>query len=113
MFHTHLLQGVINGGHEAGHLLNSEIRQLLHQRCEGSGSWSIMVQIYANFDGLAKKLHSLNIIRSPGEFHAFAKAFNLSQGLFNLIDVGSGKERADHKIKGSCFDCGKLHLRLI
>jgi len=90
----------VNGGLEAGHLLNTEIKQLLHQRCEGSGSWSIMVQIFANFDGLAKKLYSLNMIKSPGEFHAFAKAFNLSQGLFNLIDVGSGKERADHKIKG-------------
>jgi hypothetical protein len=59
-----------------------------------------MVQIYANFDGLARHLHSIGILASPGQLNAFAKSFNLSQPLFNFIDVGSGKERADYKIRG-------------
>ena len=28
------------------------------------------------------------------------RAFSLNQPLFSFVDVGSGKERADHKIKG-------------
>lgn len=61
-----------------------------------------MVQIYANFDGLSKKLAQVGILKSPQEFHEFIRAFNLNQALFQFIDVGFGKERADHKIKGKC-----------
>ena len=31
------------------------------------------------------------------------RAFSLNQPLFSFVDVGSGKERADHKIKGELF----------
>jgi hypothetical protein len=30
----------------------------------------------------------------------FARAFSLNKSLFSFIDVGSGKERADHKVRG-------------
>lgn len=101
IFQDQLLRGVIHGGSEAGHLLHSEIKRHIQERHEGSGHWAIMVQIYANFEGLARKLVSIGMLRTTGEFDAFAKSFNLSQPLFNLVDVGSGKERADHKIKGN------------
>lgn len=60
-----------------------------------------MVQVYANFEGLARKLCSVGIIKLPLDLHAFARSFSLNQPLFSFIDVGSGKERADHKIKGT------------
>jgi hypothetical protein len=100
IFHEHLLRAVTSGGAEAGALLAQEIRSHVQHRHEGSGNWSIMVQIYTNFDGLARKLASIGILRTPGEFTTFARAFNLSQPLFSLVDVGSGKERADYKIRG-------------
>lgn len=59
-----------------------------------------MVQIYCNFDGLSRKLAQVGILKSPGELYQFARAFSLSQPLFSFVDVGSGKERADHKVKG-------------
>ena len=59
-----------------------------------------MVQIYANFEGLGRKLSSVGIIKTPQDLHAFARSFSLNQPLFSFVDVGSGKERADHKIKG-------------
>ena len=31
----------------------------------------------------------------------FARAFSLNKSLFSFIDVGSGKERADHKVRGN------------
>lgn len=102
IFQDALLRAVINGGTEAGHLLYNEIKQHVQQLYEGSGAWSVMVQIYANFDGLARHLHTIGILSSPGQLNAFAKSFNLSQPLFNFIDVGSGKERADYKIRGEC-----------
>ena len=59
-----------------------------------------MVQIYLSLDKLAIKLASVGLLRSPQEFRAFAQSFNVNQPLFSIIDVGHGKERADHKIKG-------------
>lgn len=34
------------------------------------------------------------------QFEAFVAGFNSASPLFSLVDVGSGKERADEKIKG-------------
>jgi hypothetical protein len=65
-----------------------------------SGNWPIMVQIYLSLEKLAQKLASVNLLRSPQELRAFAQRFSVNQPLFSIIDVGQGKERADHKIKG-------------
>lgn len=58
------------------------------------------MNIYANFEDLSRKLAHVGIFKSPSELHMFARAFSISQALFNFVDVGRGKERADHKIKG-------------
>ncbi|GME53878.1 c-x8-c-x5-c-x3-h type zinc finger protein [Neofusicoccum parvum] len=100
IFTEALLRAGAEGGSDAAHKLQSEIRNHILDVYEGaSGSWSIMVHIYANLEGLSRKLASVGIIRSPAELQVFARAFSLHQPLFNFIDVGSGKERADHKIK--------------
>lgn len=102
VFTEALLRAGADGGSDAAHKLHSEIRNHILDVYEGSaGSWSIMVHIYANLEGLSRKLASVGIIKSPQELHVFARAFSLHQPLFNFIDVGSGKERADHKIKGT------------
>lgn len=59
-----------------------------------------MVQIYLSLDKLAVKLQQVGLLRHPGEMRTFAQRFSLNQSLFSIIDVGQGKERADHKIKG-------------
>lgn len=58
-----------------------------------------MVQIYANFEGLSRKLNNIGWLKSPQELHTFARAFSCNQPLFSFVDVGMGKERADHKLK--------------
>lgn len=55
-----------------------------------------------NLDGLAKKLHAAGIIPNTTEnptLAAFGRGFGRSQPLFSFVDVGSGKESADHKIR--------------
>jgi hypothetical protein len=51
-------------------------------------------------EGLSHKLRSLGILKTPNEMAPFARAFSLNKSLFSLLDVGSGKERADHKVRG-------------
>lgn len=53
-------------------------------------------------EGLSHKLRAVGVLRNPNEMAPFARAFSLHQPLFNFIDVGSGKERADYKIRGMC-----------
>ena len=59
-----------------------------------------MVQVYLSLDKLAMKLAQVGLVRSPQDMRAFVQHFNVNQPLFSIIDVGQGKERADHKIKG-------------
>ena len=60
----------------------------------------VMVFIFVNFEGVAQVLKSRGVIRNVADFRAFTQSFALNQCLFNFIDVGFGKEKADHKIKG-------------
>ena len=62
-----------------------------------------MVQIYLSLDKLAVKLAQVGLLRNPQELRAFAQHFSVNQPLFSIIDVGQGKERADHKIKGTKY----------
>ncbi|KAJ4316835.1 hypothetical protein N0V94_005248 [Neodidymelliopsis sp. IMI 364377] len=84
-----------------------------------------MVQIYLSLDKLAFKLQQVGLLRHPQELRTFAQRFSVNQPLFSIVDVGQGKERADHKIKemlrafsdnptcrhiifGGCHDAGYL-----
>jgi hypothetical protein len=64
-----------------------------------------MVQIYLSLDKLAFKLQQVGLLRHPQDLRAFAQRFSVNQSLFSIIDVGQGKERADHKIKGTFGTC--------
>ncbi|GIZ39005.1 hypothetical protein CKM354_000239800 [Cercospora kikuchii] len=45
---------------------------------------------------------------SPNELLAFGRSFGLAQPLFSFVDVGGGKERADHKLREHL----RLYLRI-
>ena len=64
-----------------------------------SADWSLVVHIILNMQGLGNKLQSCGIINNQNELAAFGRAFGLAQPLFSFIDVGSGKEHADHKVR--------------
>ena len=59
-----------------------------------------MVQLYLSLDKLAIKLAQVGLAQTPQDLRLFAQRFSVNQPLFSIIDVGQGKERADHKIKG-------------
>ncbi len=60
-----------------------------------------MAQIYLSLDKLAFKLQQVGLLRYSQDLRSFAQRFSVNQPLFSIIDVGQGKERADHKIKGA------------
>jgi hypothetical protein len=92
-----------DGGSEAASRLYHEIRNHVASLYTNSGNWPVMVQVYLSLDKLSEKLHRVGLLRSPVDLRFFAQRFSVNQPLFNIIDVGQGKERADHKIKGACL----------
>ena len=86
----------------AASLLYDEIKHYIATASvfDNSGGYDVVANIYINFVGLSCKLTSCGIIESPEHFRVWINAFSINQPLFNIIDVGDGKERADHKLKG-------------
>ncbi|KAI9828803.1 MAG: hypothetical protein M1832_001908 [Thelocarpon impressellum] len=115
IFQDHLLQNGEQGGKEASGLLASAIRDYVEREVEDLGSdYKIVARIYANTKGLADTCFRAGIVDKPSKVEEFARGFTQSKHLFDFIDVGSGKERADSKVseilKLHLFDC---HCRQI
>ncbi|KAK1765606.1 hypothetical protein QBC33DRAFT_454409 [Phialemonium atrogriseum] len=90
------------GGEEAAQRLLSDIKRHVKDIYPGSNveDWSVIVQVVLNQTGLSKTLFERGIVKNPNvELPAFARAFGRTQALFSFVDVGAGKERADHKIR--------------
>jgi len=82
-------------------MMHTELRNQLKATYPESNvsDWSIVVHIILNLQGLGTKLQACQIISNPNELTSFGRAFGQAQPLFSFIDVGGGKERADHKVR--------------
>jgi hypothetical protein len=60
----------------------------------------IICRIYANVSGLADVLARKGLIEDVAEFENFIRGFTRGKDLFDFVDVGTGKDRADKKIIG-------------
>ena len=59
-----------------------------------------MVRAYANLKGLAQACIQSGKTKHVADLSLFAVGFTKRQALFDFVDVGAGKERADNKIRG-------------
>jgi hypothetical protein len=98
-FDPELIKKRSDGGAKAAHMLFTEIKQHLESLYPGSEP-AVMVHIFANLAGLGGKLFQINAINGVNDVFDFVRGFNTSQPLFNIVDVGHGKEKADHKLRG-------------
>ncbi len=89
------------GGKEAAAALWAATRDYVHQTVPGlSPDYKIVARIYANLKGLGEVCHRAAILENPAMIEQFARGFTGSKQLFDFIDVGVGKDRADDKISG-------------
>jgi hypothetical protein len=56
--------------------------------------------MYANVRGLGDVLARNSIIDDTSVFEDFVRGFTRGKALFDFVDVGAGKDRADEKIIG-------------
>jgi hypothetical protein len=92
--------------------LQEAIRSHLAQQSENMSNLPIIVHVYVSMDKLGQKLASVGLLDRPDKLRGFAQSFSVNQPLFSIIDVGQGKERADHRIKGTRISPGLRHVRL-
>ncbi|KAL8961266.1 MAG: hypothetical protein Q9183_005333, partial [Haloplaca sp. 2 TL-2023] len=90
-------QGAFGGGEAASRLLDNIKRHV--QQYDGAIHWKIIIRIYANLEGLLKKYAYIGFIEQERSLRQFVWGLTQSQPLFDFVDVGQGKERADHKIR--------------
>lgn len=58
----------------------------------------VVVRVYANLKGLADACTKTGLISSPAQLEEFARGFTRGKTLFDFVDVGYGKDRADGKV---------------
>lgn len=101
IFEDHLIKKGEAGGKEAAAALWAATRDYIHQTIPGlSPDYKIVARIYANLKGLGDVCHRAAILETPATIEKFARGFTGSKQLFDFIDVGEGKDRADDKISG-------------
>lgn len=93
-------QGEI-GGKEAAVSLSSSVRDYVGQTIlDLSSDYKIVTRVYANLKGLGDVCHRAGILMKPSIIEEFARGFTGSKHLFDFVDVGMGKDRADEKVSG-------------
>ncbi|QIW95473.1 hypothetical protein AMS68_000991 [Peltaster fructicola] len=100
LFNDNLYAKGRDGGAEAAFQVRTYIREKLRAQFPDMNtySWQLNVSLVLSLQGLAKKLLACNIISRLDQLTDFGHGW-VSQPLFTFTDVGSGKERADHKIR--------------
>lgn len=88
-----------DGGGQAAQQLKTQIRLQLQETYRNTSidNWNILVFFYANMNGLAKCLASRRILNTWTDLQKFASGFGRANSLFSFVDVGYGKDKADHK----------------
>lgn len=90
----------MNGaGAQAAHTLYTEAQQYLKDNHESTGDMELLVMVFFNKQVPAKALVDADLIHRPAELDEFFWSFTSSHSLFQTIDCGPGKERADSKLR--------------
>lgn len=101
-FDEQLLQKGEQGGKEAAGLLWGSVRDYVTRKdSELPSDVRIVTRIYANSKGLGEVCYRAGLVDKPSMVDDFARGFTGSKQLFDYIDVGSGKDRADDKLTGN------------
>ena len=104
IFDDKLLSRGEAGGREAAGLLWNAVTDHVHLEVPDLPSdYKIVTRIYANLKGLGDVCHRSGILENPTLIEDFARGFTGSKQLFDFVDVGMGKDRADDKISGELW----------
>ena len=68
---------------------------------DDSDRLDVVVKAFAHLDGLGSRLVREARVKDTAQVRAFCAGFSSRLPMFDFVDVGFGKERADNKIRGT------------
>lgn len=92
------------GGRRAAAQLSAAVQNYMDAEADIPRGARVVCRIYANVRGLGDVLVRAGSIEDIGQFEDFVRGFTRGKTLFDFIDVGAGKDRADEKIIGEYMD---------
>ncbi|KAK7909141.1 hypothetical protein PG985_015019 [Apiospora marii] len=116
VFDEELLKKGEKGGVESADALLAAVQSYVKETLRLSAEADIVVRAFANLTGLREALQRRGTPCDLSQLRAFVSGFNNRQALFDFVDVGCGKERADSKIRENisffvdCYQCKHLML---
>lgn len=81
-------------------MLKSELQRELRQISPNVAELPFILKLYANVDKLGEAMFKHGMEEASNLLRDFCRGFCQTGGLSEFIDVGDGKDRADHQIKG-------------
>lgn len=106
IFQDRFITKAMKGGEHAADELLARAREYLRGIMNDSEKLDILVKAFANLEGLAFALVRDGRLKDAGQLRAFVTGFSSRLAFFDFVDVGVGKERADHKIR----ECMKFYV---
>ncbi|KAF2024785.1 hypothetical protein EK21DRAFT_77906 [Setomelanomma holmii] len=94
----YLRRGEAGGRHAASQLYSAVSEYVDERTTDVPLNVRIVCRIYANARGLTEVLLRKGIIDDKSVFEDFTRGFTRGKSMFDFVDVGSGKDRADEKI---------------
>ncbi|KAH8200805.1 hypothetical protein TruAng_005042 [Truncatella angustata] len=94
------------GGENAADALLAAMQQYVRELVGVPNNVDILVRAFADVRKLGKALVRGGRLQNAEQLKEFAAGFSNRQALFDFIDIGTGKERADHKIRACGHDKG-------
>jgi hypothetical protein len=104
IFQDDLIKAGEEGGRKASGLLHSAVVNYVQREAPHIPTdVKVLCRVYANVRGLADVLLRIGVIDDANIFEQFTGGFTRGKVLFDFVDVGPGKDRADEKIIGTVF----------
>lgn len=95
------------GGKKAAAQLQNLVSDYIHQRMDNIPiSAKVVTRVYANVKGLSDICVRTGIVDEASQVEEFVRGFTRGRTLFDFVDVGPGKDRADEKL----IETFKLYL---
>lgn len=101
IFNETYLRNGEKGGRQAAQDLKDEVTKWVPDNVvEPPKEFKVVVRVYLNLKGLADVCVRAGIVQTTTVFEDFTRGFTRGNTLFDFVDVGSGKDRADVKLNG-------------
>lgn len=107
IFKDEYLQQGEDGGRRAAKALETGLRSYLAKNIPSVTEPKLLTKIFLNVKSFGKICVQSGTMLEAAAIHDFIRGFNETMSLSEIVDIGSDKNKAYHKIHGSSYTAGR------